>query len=213
MSQPVILVLPGGGYSTLAPHEGEPVADWLRGLGWDARVILYPVATRHPGPLTVVQDAIAAARAEGAPAVGVLGFSAGGHLAGHAALVPEAPEGARPDFAVLGYPVVSMLTPTHAGSRAQLLGSDPSDQLRRATSLEQLVTKDAPPVFLWTTAEDASVPLEEHTYPLAAALAAARVPHEVHVFENGPHGLGLAEDYPAAAWTTLAATWLARRHP
>jgi acetyl esterase/lipase len=211
MSKPVILVLPGGGYSTLAPHEGEPVAEWLRGLGWEARVILYPVSTRHPRPLTVVQEAIAAERAAGATTVGVLGFSAGGHLAGHAALTPDAPEGARPDFAVLCYPVVSMLTPTHAGSRAELLGPEPSEELRRETSLEQLVTPDAPPVFIWTTAEDLSVPLEEHTYPLGAALAAARVPHELHVFENGPHGLGLADGYPAAAWTTLAGPWLDRR--
>jgi acetyl esterase/lipase len=213
MSTHVILVLPGGGYHTLADHEGEPVADWLRGLGWDARVIRYPVLTRHPGPLTVVQDAIAAARAEGATTVGVLGFSAGGHLAGHAALVPDAPADARPDFAVLCYPVVSMVQPTHAGSRAALLGDDASDELRRATSLELLVTPETPPVFLWSTAEDASVPVEQHTYPLAAALATAGVPHEVHVFENGPHGLGLAEGYPAAAWTTLAAPWLEHRWP
>jgi acetyl esterase/lipase len=211
MSKPVIIVLPGGGYHTLAPHEGEPVAEWLRGLGWEARVVLYPVSTRHPGPLRVVQEAIAAARAEGATSVGVLGFSAGGHLAGHAALTPDASDDARPDFAVLCYPVVSMVQPTHAGSRAELLGDDAPDDLRRATSLELLVTPESPPVFLWSTAEDVSVPVDEHTYPLAAALATAGVPHEVHVFENGPHGLGLAEGYPAAAWTQLAATWLERR--
>jgi len=81
-----IIVLPGGGYSRLAPYEGEPVAEWLRGLGWDARVVEYPVGTRHPGPLNVVAREIAASRAAGATQVGVIGFSAGGHLAGHAAL-------------------------------------------------------------------------------------------------------------------------------
>ncbi|MCS5717937.1 alpha/beta hydrolase [Herbiconiux sp. CPCC 205763] len=213
MSKPVILVLPGGGYHTLAPHEGEPVADWLRGLGWEARVIRYPVSTRHPGPLTVVQEAIAAERAAGASAVGVLGFSAGGHLAGHAAFTPDASNDERPDFAVLCYPVVSMVQPTHAGSRAELLGDDASDELRRATSLELLVNPGSPPVFLWSTAEDESVPVEQHTYPLAEALATAGVSHEVHVFETGPHGLGLADGHPAAAWTTLCATWLAARQP
>jgi len=119
-TSPIILVLPGGGYSRLAPHEGEPVAEWLRGIGWRARVVEYPVQTRHPGPLDVVRAEIAAERAAGVGIVGVLGFSAGGHLAGHAALTLAG--GERPDFAVLCYPVVTMLADTHRGSRDQLLG-------------------------------------------------------------------------------------------
>ncbi len=213
MTEGVVLVLPGGGYGVLAPHEAEPVAEWLEGLGWGARVIRYPVSTRHPAPLETVQAAVAAERAAGASVVGVLGFSAGGHLAGHTALTPDAPEGSRPDFAVLCYPVVSMLTPTHAGSQLNLLGPEPTDELRRQTSLEQLVTADSPPVFLWATADDEPVPVDEHTYPLAQALATAGVPHEVHVFESGEHGLGLAPGHPAAAWTGLCATWLDRRRP
>jgi acetyl esterase/lipase len=205
-----ILVLPGGGYGVLAPHEGEPIAAWLRSIGWDARVVEYPVATLHPGPLRFVQEQIAIERRT-ARVVGVVGFSAGGHLAGHAALAPDARADARPDFAILGYAVVSMVTASHAGSRLNLLGPQPRRRLRRATSLERLVTPQSPPMFIWTTAEDASVPALEHSYPLAAALARNGVPHELHSFETGKHGLGLGQGLPAEAWTQLAERWLDAR--
>jgi acetyl esterase/lipase len=206
-----ILVLPGGGYSSLAPHEGEPVAEWLRGIGWDARVIAYPVKTRHPGPLNAVRKELIAARGAGATQVGVIGFSAGGHLAGHAALA--LPEGERPDFAILAYPVVSMVTPTHAGSREQLLGPRPWRRARKAASLELLVTPTSPPMFVWSTGEDASVPVAQHAYRLGAALATAGVDHDLHIFENGgPHGIGLAPGTATGqAWTHLAEQWLAKR--
>lgn len=203
-----ILVLPGGGYTSHAPHEGEPVAEWLRGLGYSARVVEYPVRTRHPGPLDFVQREIMAER-EVSERVGVIGFSAGGHLAGHAALAPDAPAGARPDFAVLAYPVVSMLAKTHRGSRDQLLGPRPSYWRKRALSLERLVTPAAPPMFIWTTGEDASVVPVDHSYALAAALARAGVPHDLHVFARGKHGLGFAPGIPAEAWRALCETWLA----
>jgi len=205
---PTILVLPGGGYSRLAPHEGEPVAAWLRSIGWNARVVEYPVGAKHPAPLLTIQSEIAKERALGAPLVGVLGFSAGGHLAGHAAVAPVADDNERPDFAVLGYPVVSMVTPTHAGSREELLGPDANDYLRQDTSIELLVTPATPPMFIWHTAADAPVPVNEHSYPLAAALAAAGVRHELHVFSDGEHGLGLAEGTPAEAWQALCEIWL-----
>ncbi|CAO1649128.1 alpha/beta hydrolase [Salinibacterium sp. NYA9b] len=205
---PTILVLPGGGYSRLAPHEGEPVAAWLRSIGWNARVVEYPVSTKHPAPLLAIQSEIAKERALGAPLVGVLGFSAGGHLAGHAAVAPVAKPEERPDFAVLGYPVVSMMTPTHAGSREELIGLDANDYLREDTSLELLVTPATPPMFIWHTAADEPVPVAEHSYPLAAALAAAGVRHELHVFADGKHGLGLAEGTPAEAWQALCEIWL-----
>ena len=204
-----ILVLPGGGYARLAPHEGAPVAEWLRTLGWDARVVEYPVHTRHPGPLSVVQRELLAER-ENHETVGVLGFSAGGHLAGHAALTPDAPAGARPDFAVLCYPVVSMLAKTHRGSRDELLGPRPSFWRKRALSLERLVTPASPPMFIWTTGEDASVTPVDHSYALGAALARAGVPHDLHVFAEGKHGLGFAEGIPADAWRDLGARWLTR---
>ena len=205
---PTILVLPGGGYSRLAPHEGEPVAAWLRSIGWNARVVDYPVATKHPSPLLAIQSEIAKERAAGATIVGVLGFSAGGHLAGHAAVALIAKPEERPDFAVLGYPVVSMISPTHVGSRENLIGLDANTYLREDTSLELLVTPATPPMFIWHTAADEPVPLAEHSYPLAAALAAAGVRHELHVFADGKHGLGLAEGTAAEAWQALCEIWL-----
>lgn len=206
-----ILVLPGGGYGRLAPHEGEPVAEWLRSLGWDARVVEYPVHTRHPGPLTHVQRELARERDAGYSTVGVLGFSAGGHLAGHAALAPDAP--VRPDFAILCYPVVSMLSPTHQGSRENLLGPRAWWWRRTAVSLERLVTPQSPPMFVWSTTDDASVPVDQHTYPLGAALARHGVAHDFHVFDHGgAHGMGLGPGTATGeAWTRLAAEWLAKR--
>ena len=198
-----ILVLPGGGYARLAPHEGEPVAEWLRGLGWDARVVEYPVGTRHPGPLHAVQREIAVERAAGHSVVGLLGFSAGGHLAGHAALTAP---GA--DFAVLCYPVVSMESRTHIGSRDNLLGPRPWWWTKRALSLDRMVTADSPPMFVWTTGEDAAVEPVDHTYRLGAALARHGVPHDLHVFAEGRHGLGFAEGLPAEAWRALCERWL-----
>jgi acetyl esterase/lipase len=204
-----MIVLPGGGYGMHAPHEAEPVAEWLESLGFQASVLRYPIATRHPGPLHAVRAQVARLRRLGAQRVGILGFSAGGHLAGHAALAPDARRDERPDLAVLCYPVVSMLTEHHAGSRANLLGADATAARRREASLEELVTPDAPPLFIWHTADDASVPVE-HSYRLAGALAAHGVPHELHVFPCGSHGLGLAgDDASVGQWTRLCARWLA----
>lgn len=198
-----IVVLPGGGYARHAPHEAEPVAEWLRSLGVTASVLRYPVATRHPGPLDAVRAHIADVRQAGARRVGVLGFSAGGHLAGHAAATGLV------DLAVLGYPVVSMLTPTHASSRQNLLGPRPWPWQRRAVSVERLVTPAMPPTFVWHTADDEVVPVE-HAYLLAAALARHQVPHALHVYPTGRHGLGLAEGSgDPERWTAECAAFLA----
>jgi acetyl esterase/lipase len=120
-----------------------------------------------------------------------MGFSAGGHLAGLAALAPGTDCDQAADFAVLGYAITSMETEMYRPARLILLGEDATPELRRATSLAALVTPSSPPFFLWHTAEDAYV-AAEHTYRLAASLAADRVPHAVHVFARGPHSLGLA---------------------
>ena len=210
-STPLVLVLPGGGYGMLADHEAEPVADWLHGLGLDAEVLRYPVApARYPDALTAVRRRITALRAEGRTRIGVLGFSAGGHLAGSAALLPGDPD-ERADFAVLCYPVVSMIDGPHEGSLENLLGND--RHLAGDVSLERLVTPDAPPMFLWHTADDEAVPVR-HSYLLAQALAEADVPHELHVFPHGPHGIGLADGTGApAAWTDLCAEWLRTTAP
>jgi acetyl esterase/lipase len=215
-----VIVLPGGGYVSHAAHEGEPVARWLEGIGVRASVFRYPLNVRHPVPLDALRAEIRRRRAEGARRIGLMGFSAGGHLAGLAALAPASAPGpapgatssAAPDeavqFAVLGYAITSMRTETYRPARLVLLGQDASPALRRATSLDALVTAQAPPFFIWHTAEDPYV-APEHAYLLASALAASHVPHAVHVFTHGPHSLGLAQGSgEAAIWTELAGEWI-----
>ena len=200
-----VIVLPGGGYHRHAPHEGEPVAEWLRGLGVEASVFAYPVKTRHPAVLDAVVAEIRRVRDAGADRVGLLGFSAGGHAAAMAA--------SHADLMILGYPVVSMLLDTHKGSRDNLLGRSPTPAERAATSLDLLVgaiqqPASIPPMFIWHTADDDVVPVQ-HSYLLGMALAAAVVPHELHVFPHGRHGLGLAEGSgEPERWTSLCEGWL-----
>jgi acetyl esterase/lipase len=206
-----MIVLPGGGYAAHAPHEAEPVARWLGEIGVQASVFRYPLNVRHPVPLDALRAEIGRRRAAGAHRVGLIGFSAGGHLAGLAALAPGAGPDQAVQFAVLGYAITSMETETYRPSRLILLGADASPRLRRSTSLDALVTPQSPPFFVWHTAEDPYVP-PEHTYRLASALAASGVPHAVHVFAHGPHGLGLARDAgQTAIWTTLASAWISEQ--
>lgn len=203
-----LVVLPGGGYRRHAPHEAEPVAGWLRGLGVQASVFRYPVRTRHPGVLDAVRAEVRRVRDAGAARVGLVGFSAGGHAAAHAALAPGGAAEDRVDLVVLGYPVVSMLLETHKGSRDNLLGPAATSAQRAATSVDLLVTAQAPPFFVWHTADDAVVPVQ-HSYLLGMALAAAGVRHELHVFPSGAHGLGLAAGSGLPArWTSLCEAWL-----
>ena len=206
-----VIVLPGGGYVQYAAHEAEPVAEWLATLGVHASVFRYPLDARHPVPLNALRAEIARLREAGAETIGLMGFSAGGHLAGLAALAPGGESSTAVQFAVLGYAITSMETETYRPARIVLLGEDASPQLRRSTSLDALVTPSAPPFFLWHTAEDAYVP-PEHTYRFAAALAANGVPHTVHVYPHGPHSLGLAgEAGQASTWTGFAAAWMAEQ--
>ena len=203
-----MIVLPGGGYAEHAGQEAEPVAGWLGEIGVQASVFRYPLNVRHPAPLDALRAEIGRRRAAGAQHIGLIGFSAGGHLAGLAALAPGAAPDQTVQFAVLGYAITSMETETYRPARLILLGEDASPQLRRSTSLDSLVTQQSPPFFVWHTAEDPYVP-PEHTYRFAAALAASDVPHAVHMFTHGPHGLGLARGAgEAAIWTTLAKAWI-----
>jgi acetyl esterase/lipase len=203
-----VIVLPGGGYAQHVAHEGEPIVGWLNGLGVRASVFRYPLMVRHPEPLDALRAEIRRLRDGGTARIGLIGFSAGGHLAGLAALAPGADLHEAVDFAVLGYAITSMETETYRPARLILLGDDATPELRRATSLDALVTRSSPPFFAWHTAEDAYVP-PDHTYRLAASLAAHGVPHSAHVFAHGPHSLGLARgNGDATAWTTLAASWI-----
>ena len=206
-----MIVLPGGGYAEHAAHEAEPIVAWLSGLGVSASVFRYPLLVRHPVPMNALRAEIHRLRDGGTKRVGLIGFSAGGHLAGLAALTPDGDHGDAVDFAVLGYAITSMQTETYRPARVILLGENATPELRRATSLDALVTESSPPFFLWHTAEDAYVP-PEHTYRLAKSLAAHGVPHSVHAFAHGPHSLGLArESGDAEGWTTLAASWIAEQ--
>ncbi|MFI7493314.1 alpha/beta hydrolase [Kocuria sp. M4R2S49] len=203
-----VVVLPGGGYAGHADHEAEPIAEWLNLLGLSASVLRYPVRTAHPAPLEAVRAEIRRLRTSGAERIVLLGSSAGGHLAGHAALTTSSPDPERVDAVILCYPVVSMELDTHQGTQRELLGTAPHAEARAATSLDRLVTAAAPPFFIWHTADDPSVPVQ-HSYLLAQALARAGVPHALHVFPSGAHGLGLAEGTgEPEAWPTLCASWL-----
>ena len=215
--RPAVLVLPGGGYAMLADHEGTDYARWLRDCGVHAFVLEYPVAPhRHPLPLAAATAALAQIRSGDhgldvdADRVGVIGSSAGGHLAGCLSVGAAGPDAPRPAFAVLCYPVISLLDEPHVGSAENLLGPDPSEQALAALSLERLVDDATPPTFLWSTADDEAVPVS-NSLRYARALVDAGVSTELHVLPHGRHGLGLAPDVPeVAGWSRLCEEWLQR---
>jgi acetyl esterase/lipase len=221
-----VIVCPGGGYSHLADHEGGPVAEWLNSVGITAFVLKYRIGPRyhHPAPLQDAARAIRLVRSRAAEwkldpqRIGILGFSAGGHLAStigtHFDLgVPDATDpiervSSRPDLLVLIYPVITMGNFTHAGSKKQLLGDNPSAEMVTLLSNELQVTKDTPPTFLVHTANDAGVPVENSLH-FAEALRKAGVPFEMHIYERGPHGFGLGGKDPVlSTWPTTCAAWL-----
>lgn len=227
-STPAVIVCPGGGYVRLAAnHEGRQVASFLNSLGVAAFVLTSRLGPRyhHPVELGDVQRAIRLVRARAADwsldaaRIGVMGFSAGGHLAMTASTMSDAGSptasdpidrvSSRPDFAVLGYPVISMTEAwTHQGSKTALLGANADAALAAQLSGERAVTKETPPTFLFHTNADTTVPPENsvHYY---LALRRAAVPAELHIFEKGAHGVGLANDDQALSeWSTLLANWL-----
>lgn len=224
-----MIVCPGGGYVVLAEHESEPVARWLAALGIAAFVLRYRLAPQHHHP-AMLQDAARAVRAVRADAarwhvdparIGVLGFSAGGHLASllmthHDPSDPRAAEplervSSRPDLAVLVYPVITLQAPHgHEGCRECLLGSDPDPADVAALSSNLQVTADTPPAFLVHTSDDRVSCM--NSLLMAQALSAAGVPFELHLYERGGHGYGLAENEPVlGTWPTHCAAWL-RQH-
>lgn len=230
-STPAMVVCPGGGYQNLASnHEGRQVASYLNSLGMAAFVLTYRLGPRyhHPIELGDAQRAIRTLRSHAAdwrldPArIGIMGFSAGGHLAMSASTWFDAGNAqaadaidrvsSRPDVAVLGYPVISMTAEwTHKGSQRNLLGDTPDPDLAKRLSGENAVTADTPPTFIFQTNEDKTVPAENALYYFLA-LRHAGVPAELHVFEKGNHGVGLANDMPALSpWSSLLATWLRGR--
>jgi acetyl esterase/lipase len=225
-----MLILPGGGYNMLAPHEGEGFARWFVEQGVTCYVLKYRLGSkgyRHP---VMLQDAARAlrmvrawARRDGLdPArIGVIGSSAGGHLASTlathfdlglpAAADPFERESSRPDLAILCYPVISFGEFAHVGSREALLGKAPSVELVRALSNELQVTPATPPCFLWHTVADQTVPVE-NSLLFAAALRRAGVPFSLHIYESGAHGLGFGDAKRAAPpWSDQCLYWLRER--
>ncbi len=224
-----VVVCAGGGYGGIAiDHEGHDVARWLDTLGVTAVVLQYRNGgdgCRHPAPFQDAQRAMRTARA-GADAldidpgrIGILGFSAGGHLASTVAthFDPGNPDDAdpvervssRPDFAILAYPVITLKRPHgHWGSRVNLLGDDPDEQLVETLCNETQVTAETPPTFLVHASDDPGVP-PENSVLFYLALRAHNVPAELHIYEQGGHGFGLGnEGTPAASWPGRCVDWL-----
>jgi len=223
-----VIICPGGSYRALAvDHEGLQVARWLNSLGVTAFVLRYRLGPRyhHPVELGDAQRAIRTVRSRAAEyalrpdRIGVMGFSAGGHLAattgthfdaGQAGSAdPIERAGSRPDFLVLCYPVISFTTPyTHRGSLQNLLGDNPDPKLVESLSNELQVTAQTPPAFLFHTTTDATVP-PENSVLFYLALRRAGVAAELHVYERGQHGLGLAPADPVlSSWPARLVDWL-----
>jgi acetyl esterase/lipase len=224
-----MVICPGGGYAHLAPHEGNDYALWLNQYGVTCFVLKYRLGSdgyRHPAMLDDAARAVRWVRAQAGEfnvdphRVGIMGSSAGGHLA--ATLLthfdagnPKATDAidrqsSRPDLGVLCYAVISMGPLTHRGSRENLLGTNPPPELVTLLSNELQVTTNTPPCFLWTTFEDPAVPME-NTMMFAEALRKNHVPFDLHVYEKGRHGLGLHDKPPFAhphPWAADCLFWL-----
>ena len=226
-----VMVCPGGGYGGLADHEGPVIAEFFNTLGIHAFVLRYRHAphARHPKPLEDTRRGMRVIR-YGArqgwwpvdPAkIAVMGFSAGGHLAATLATDIAAPdadsadpverEPSRPDGQILCYPVIHMSKTTgHGGSRNNLLGPGAPMALVRSMDMDEQLTEKTPPAFIFHTAEDRVVPVQ-NALDYATALAHRRIPLDLHIFNPGQHGVGLAKgNANLGVWTELLAQWLKR---
>jgi acetyl esterase/lipase len=231
VSHTAVIIFPGGGYGMLASnHEGRQVANWFNALNVTSFVVKYRLGPRyhHPVELEDAQRAIRLVRARAAEfeispdRIGIMGFSAGGHLVSTAgihfdggnasAADPIDRVSCRPDFMILAYPVISFVAPyAHQGSATNLLGENADPKLRAELSSELHVTPQTPPTFVFSTDADTAVP-PENAVVFYLALRKAGVPAEMHVFEKGPHGVGLDLDDPVLGqWPTLLANWLRGR--
>jgi acetyl esterase/lipase len=226
-----VIVAPGGAYAMLAiNHEGRQVANWLNSLGVTAFVLKYRLGPKyhHPIELGDAQRAIRLVRSRAKEyrilpdRIGIMGFSAGGHLAStvgthfdhgdRTASDPVDRVSCRPDFLILAYPVISFVAPySHSGSAKNLLGDNPDLKTREELSNDLHVTPETPPTFLFSTSADKTVP-PENSVAFYLALHNAGVPAEIHIFEKGPHGVGLdLADPVLGKWPTLLADWMHQR--
>ena len=229
---PAIVICPGGGYGGLAPHEGRDYALFLNQHGIRCFVLKYRLGShgyRHP---VMLQDAARAVRLVRSKAVawnidptrvGIMGSSAGGHLASTLlthfdagqsnATDPVDRESSRPDLGILCYPVITMGPNTHEGSKQNLLGRQPSPKWVDELSNEKQVSAETPPCFLFHTWEDPGVKLE-NALEFASALRRHGVPFDLHVYEKGRHGIGLGDKPPfdnAHPWSADLVFWLKTR--
>jgi acetyl esterase/lipase len=224
-----MVICPGGGYQHLAPHEGNDYALWLNQHGVTCFVLKYRLGSngyRHPAMINDASRAVRWVRAHADEykidlhRVGIMGSSAGGHLA--ATLMthfdqddpnandPIDRQSSRPDLGILCYAVISMGEFAHQGSKTALLGTNPPPELVRDLSAELQVTPHTPPCFLWTTFEDKTVPME-NTLLFAEALRKNRIPFDLHIYEKGGHGMGLKDKPPFAhphPWANDCLFWL-----
>ena len=227
---PAVLVCPGGGYSHLAMEkEGYTIARWCNSVGLSAVVLRYRLKDfGHPAPLLDVLQAMRTLRSQASAwnldsaRIGVIGFSAGGHLASCAGTLYNDPEGltggpldavsARPDFMILVYPVITMKDPfVHGGSRASLLGKNPDPLLVSKLSTESAVTKGTPPTFLVHSTQDQTVPVQ-NSVAFYSALIEAGVSAEMHLYASGPHGFGMNPGFgPTSEWPKRCEEWLRAR--
>jgi acetyl esterase/lipase len=228
-----MIVCPGGGYQHLAAHEGETYAQWLNDHGITAFVLKYRLGSdgyRHPAMLQDAARAVRLVRARAAEwnldpkRVGIIGSSAGGHLASTLlthfdtgnpdAIDPIDRVSSRPDLGILCYAVITMGPLTHSGSKKNLLGTNAPPELVQELSNELHVTKNTPPCFIWHTSEDKTVPVE-NSLLFAAALRNAGVPFDLHIYQKGAHGLGLGvhqyspnDPSKLLPWTSDCIYWL-----
>jgi acetyl esterase/lipase len=223
------VICPGGGYEHLAPHEGNDYALWLNQHGVTCFVLKYRLGSSGYHYPAEFQDAARALRWVRAHAdefkidpkrIGIMGSSAGGHLA--ATLLTHFDAGdtnsadviewqsSRPDIGILCYAVITMGEFTHQGSKNNLLGKNPPPELVKLLSNELQVTTNTPPCFLWTTFEDRTVPME-NTMMFAEALRKNHVPFDLHIYQQGGHGMGLGDKPPFAhphPWAADCLFWL-----
>ncbi len=223
-----VVICPGGAYAILAmDHEGRQIAEWLNSIGVAGVIVKYRCAPfKHPIPLNDAQRAICTVRFHAKEwnidpqRIGIIGFSAGGHLASSAGTHftkpnPDAPDpidrmSNRPDFMILGYPVISFTQPfSHFGSRDNLLGKDADPKLVELMSNEKQVTPETPPTFLVHANDDTGVP-PENSIAFYQALRAAKVPVEMHIYLKGGHGFGMVKGSCPAAddWPKRCAEWM-----
>lgn len=225
-----VIVCPGGAYEFRAEHEGDEIAQWLNSIGVSAFVLNYRIAPEYHNPvqLSDVQRAVRHVRYYAEEygieknKIAVMGFSAGGHLAGSVSVhydlkVYEPTDdidnvSARPDASILCYPVIDMFEYRHDGSRRNLIGENPLHADKELMSLYAHVTRDTPQAFIWHTSSDAAVPVE-NSLMYADALSKVKVPFEMHIYPIGCHGLGLADkperDVPhVAQWANSCKEWL-----